>query len=79
MANLPPIGPLATASVPLVSTIVVIGPPLVLAAGFALGVLVIALSVGALSARRKRRRVGAGSLARAPQVAIPCAALGEGR
>ncbi len=79
MTTIPPIGPLATAGAPLASTIVVIDVPLFVAAALALGVLVIALSVGALSARRKRRRVGAGSLARAPQVAIPCAALGEGR
>ena len=69
MANLPPIGPLATASVPLVSTIVVIGPPLVLAAGFALGVLATALCVRALRARRARRRLRAALPARAPQAA----------
>ena len=77
MATIPPIGSLAGA--PLASTIVGIDGPLFAAAALALGVLVIALSVGALSARRERRRVGAGSLARTPQVAIPWAALGEGR
>ncbi len=79
MTTLPPIAPLATAGAPLASTIVVIDVPLFVAAALALGVLVTALAVGALSARRRRRRVGAGSAARAPQAAMPCAALGAGR
>ena len=69
MTYLPPIGPLATASVPLVSTIVVIGPPVVLAAAFALGVLATALCVRALHAPRARRRIRAESPARAAQAA----------
>ncbi len=69
MANLPPIGPLATASVPLVSTIVVIGPRVVLAAGFAPGVLATALCVRALHAHRARRRIRAESPVRTPQAA----------
>src|SRR5216110_1085431 len=61
MANLPPIGSLATATVPLASTIVVIGPPVLVAAGLALGVLATALCVRALRARRARRRMRAES------------------
>ena len=74
MTNLPPIGPLATASVPLASTIVVIGPPVVLVAGLALGVLVTALCVRALLARRERGGMRAESRAHAPEAAVPCAA-----
>ena len=37
------------------------------------------LAVGAVYARRRRGRARAGSLARAPQVAVLYAALGEGR
>src|SRR5438552_14119333 len=61
MGNLPPIGSLATATVPLGSTIVVIGPPVLVAAGLALGVLATALCVRALRARRARRRMRAES------------------
>src|SRR5207245_10611456 len=61
MANLPPIGSLATATVPLASTIVVIGPPVLVAAGLALGVLATALCVRALRALRARRRMRAES------------------
>ena len=43
------------------------------------GVLATSLAVGALYARRRRRRVTVRSAARAPQVAVPYGALGEGR
>ena len=74
MANLPPIGSLATATVPLASTIVVIGPPVLVAAGLALGVLATALCVRALRGRRARRRMLAESLALALQP-VPSAVL----
>ena len=74
MNNLPLIGPLATASVPLASTIVVIGAPVVVAAGLALGVLATALCARALGGRRARRRMLAESLARALQP-VPSAVL----
>jgi hypothetical protein len=79
MMNLPPIGPLATAGAPIASTIVVLDVPVVMAAALALGLLAAALCVGALRARRRRKRIGAGSPARVPQAAMPCAALGGGR
>ena len=79
MTTLPPSGPLATAGASLASTIVVIDVPLVVALVVALGVLATSLAVGALYARRRRRRVTVRSAARAPQVAVPYAALGEGR
>ena len=79
MSDLPTIGPLATPSVRLASTIVMIGPPVVLAAGLALGVLATTLCVRALHARRARRRIRAESPARAPQAALASAALGTRR
>ena len=78
MTTLPPFGPVATAGAPLAATIVVIDVPLVVALVVALGVLATSLAVGALYARRRRRRVTVRS-ARAPQVAVPYAAFGEGR
>ena len=78
MTTLPPFGPVATAGAPLTSMIVVIDVPLLVALVLGLGVLATSLAVGALYARRGRRRVTAGP-ARAPQVAVPYAALGEGR
>ena len=79
MNPLPPFGPVATAGAPLASTVVVIDVPLVVALVVALGVLATSLAVGALYARRRRRRVTVRSAARAPQVAVPYGALGEGR
>ena len=78
MTTIPPFGPVATAGAPLTSMIVVIDVPLVGALVLALAVLATLLAVGALYARRRRRRVTAGP-ARVPQVAVPYAALGEGR
>ena len=77
MTTIPPFGPVATAGAPLTSVIVVIDVPLVAALVLALAVLATSLAVGALYARRRRRRVTVRS-ARAPQVAVPYAALGEG-
>ena len=71
MTNLPLIGPLATASVPLASTIVVIGPPVVVVAALAFGALATALCIRALRARRACRRMRAESLARALRAAVP--------
>jgi len=65
MTNLPLIGPLATASVPLASTIVVIGRPVVVVAALAFGALATALCIRALRARRACRRMRAESPARA--------------
>ncbi len=79
MNPLPPFGPVATAGAPLASTVVVIDVPLVVALVLILGVLATVLAVGAVYARRRRGRARAGSPARAPQVAVPYAALGEGR
>ena len=79
MTTLPPFGPVATAGAPLAATIVVIDVPLVVALVLILGVLATVLAVGAVYARRRRGRARAGSLARAPQVAVLYAALGEGR
>ena len=79
MTTLPPSGPLATAGASLASTIVVIDGSLLVAVAFVLGALAAAFSVRALYARRRRGRARAGSLARAPQVAVPYAALGQGR
>jgi heme A synthase len=79
MNPIPPFGPVATAGAPLASTIVVIDVPLVVALVLILGVLATVLAVGTLHARRRRRRVSAGSLARGPQVAAPYAALGGER
>ena len=75
MTTLPPSGPLATAGASLASTIVVIDASLLVAVALALGVL----AVGAFYAQRRRGRARVGSLARAPQVSVPYAALGEGR
>src|SRR5437762_13126538 len=61
MGNLPPIGSRAPATGPPASTIGVIGPPVLVAAGLALGVLATALCVRALRARRARRRMRAES------------------
>ena len=71
MTNPPLIGPLATASVPLASTIVVIGPPVVVVAALAFGALATALCIRALRARRACRRMRAESLARALRAAVP--------
>ena len=79
MTTLPPSGPLATAGASLASTIVVIDVSLLVSVALALGALAAGFSVGALYARRRRGRGRAGSLARAPQVAVPYAALGQGR
>ena len=79
MTTLPPSGPLATAGASLASTIVVIDASLLVSVALALGAIVAVFSVGALYARHRRGRVRAGSLARTPQVAVPYAALGEGR
>ena len=79
MTALPPFGPVATAGAPLAATIVVIDVSLLVSVALALGALAAGFSVGALYARRRRGRGRAGSLARAPQVAVPYAALGEGR
>ncbi len=79
MTTLPPSGPLATAGASLASTIVVIDGSLLVAVALALGALAAAFSVRALYARRRRGRARARSLARAPQAAVPYAALGEGR
>ncbi len=79
MTTLPPSGPLATAGSSLASTIVVIDVSLLVAVALALGALAAAFSVRALYARRRRGRATARSLARALQVSVPYAALGEGR
>ena len=79
MTTLPPSGPLATAGASLASTIVVIDVSLLVAVALALGALAAGFAVRALYAWRWRGRARAGSLARAPQVAVPYAALGEGR
>jgi len=79
MTPLPPSGPLATGGASLASTIMVIDVSLLVAVALLLGVLGAAFSVGALAARRRRGRARAGSPARAPRVAVPYAALEEGR
>jgi hypothetical protein len=79
MTTLPPMGPLATAGAPIASTIVVIDVPVIAAAAIALGVLTTVLCIGALRARRVRRRIRAESATPALQGAVPYAALGGGR
>jgi hypothetical protein len=61
------------------SSIMVIDGSLLVAVALAVGVLAAAFSIGAFCTRRRRGRTRAGSAARAPQVAAPYAALGEGR
>jgi hypothetical protein len=75
MTNLPPFGFFPTTGAPLASTIVMIDAPIV--ATVAILVLAFAglLCVGAVSARRRRRRVQAAR----PQVAMPFAMVGGRR
>jgi len=79
MMNLPPLGPLATAGAPVQSTIVVIGPPALVVAALAIGLLAGVLCVAALRGRRASRRVAASPPARTPQVSMPMASAGGAR